>query len=278
MLRPSIIPETGNQFVVADWSAIEGRVNPWLSGNGEDKLKIFESGLDVYKTNASATFNVAYDAVDKDQRQVGKVQELACGFGGGIGAFAAMGRVYGLQMPEDEARKMVNAWRRANPWSVQFWNDLEEAYTRALRNKNEIFTAGRISYLFDGQHLWYSLPSGRVLCYPYARFEDDNITYAKASWKPAADAKEWPRARLWRGLACENVTQATAHDLLRSSLRCLDSEGFNVVLHVHDEIVLETDQPEEAKQRLEEIMTTPPEWAQGLPLQVEAGVMGRYGK
>jgi DNA polymerase len=249
-----------------------------LSGNGEDKLKIFESGLDVYKTNASATFNVAYDAVDKDQRQVGKVQELACGFGGGIGAFAAMGRVYGLQMPEDEARKMVNAWRRANPWSVQFWNDLEEAYTRALRNKNEIFTAGRISYLFDGQHLWYSLPSGRVLCYPYARFEDDNITYAKASWKPAADAKEWPRARLWRGLACENVTQATAHDLLRSSLRCLDSEGFNVVLHVHDEIVLETDQPEEAKQRLEEIMTTPPEWAQGLPLQVEAGVMGRYGK
>ena len=278
MLRPSIIPETGNQFVVADWSAIEGRVNPWLSGNGEDKLKIFESGLDVYKTNASATFNVAYDAVDKDQRQVGKVQELACGFGGGIGAFAAMGRVYGLQMPEDEARKMVNAWRRANPWSVQFWNDLEEAYTRALRNKNKIFTAGRISYLFDGQHLWYYLPSGRALCYPYARFEDDNITYAKASWKPAANAKEWPRARLWRGLACENVTQATAHDLLRSSLRCLDSEGFNVVLHVHDEIVLETDQPEEAKQRLEEIMTTPPEWAQGLPLQVEAGVMGRYGK
>jgi len=278
MLRPSIIPAPGHQFVVADWSAIEGRVNPWLSERGDNKLKQFKEGLDVYKVNASMTFRVGYADVDKDQRQVGKVQELACGFGGGIGAFAAMGRVYGVNLPESTARDMVNAWRRANPWAVPFWEDLEVAYTRALRNRGKVFTAGRINYLFDGQHLWYSLPSRRVLCYPFARFEDDNITYAKASWKPAADAKEWPRARLWRGLACENVTQATAHDLLRSSLRCLDSEGFNVVLHVHDEIVLETDQPEEAKQRLEEIMTTPPEWAQGLPLQVEAGVMGRYGK
>ena len=280
MLRPSIIPERGSSFVVADWSAIEGRVNPWLtdSAQGERKLKIFESGLDVYKTNASATFHISYDDISKDQRQIGKVQELACGFGGGVGAFAAMGRAYGLHLPEAEARRMVNAWRVANPWAVPFWEGLEVAYTRALRNKNRIFTAGRISYLFDGVHLWYSLPSGRVLCYPYARFEDDNITYAKASWKPAADAKEWPSARLWRGLACENVTQATAHDLLRASLRRLDDENFNVVLHVHDEIVVETNQPEETKKRLEEIMTTPPAWAKGLPLEVEVGVMGRYGK
>ena len=275
MLRPSIIPEKGKQFVVADWSAIEGRVNPWLSGRGDDKLQQFRDHLDPYIVNAASTFNVKYEQVVKDQRQVGKVQELACGFGGGVGAFAAMGRVYGLTLPEPEARKMVDAWRRANPWALPFWCDLELAYTRAMRNKNKVFEAGRVKYLFDGQHLWYALPSGRVLCYPNAKFDEDGqISYSKASWKPAADAKEWPRGRLWRGLACENVTQATAHDLLREALRRLD----DVVLHVHDEIVLESDRPEEAKEALERVMTTPPAWAEGLPLEVEATIMGRYGK
>jgi DNA polymerase len=275
MLRPALIPAKGSSLVVADWSAIEGRVNPWLSDRGDKKLQHFREGLDVYKVNAAKTFNVSYDDVNKEQRQIGKVQELACGFGGGIGAFAAMGRVYGVNLPEPQARKMVNGWRLANDWAPPFWRDLEVAYIRALRNKGKEFTAGKITYLADGKHLWYCLPSGRVLCYPFARFEDDGgITYAKASWKPAADAKEWPRARLWPGLACENVTQATAHDLLREALRRLDG----VVLHVHDEIVIETDQPEEAKARLEEVMTTPPFWAAGLPLDVEASVMERYGK
>ena len=275
MLRPALIPAEGKKLVVADWSAIEGRVNPWLSGRGDNtKLQQFRDGLDVYKVNAAETFRTTYDAVTKDQRQVGKVQELACGFGGGIGAFAAMGRVYGLTLPEDEARRMVNAWRRANEWAVPFWEELESAYTRAVRNPGKQFQAGRIVYLHDGTHLWYALPSGRVLCYPYAKFEDDAITYAKAAWKPAADAKEWPRARLWRGLACENVTQATAHDLLREALRRLD----DVVLHVHDEIVLETDRPEEALEELQTVMTTPPAWAAGLPLDAEASIMERYGK
>ena len=275
MLRPAMIPAKGHQFVVADWSSIEARVTPWLSNNGDDKLALFNSGQDVYKFNASKTFGCAIEDVTKDQRQVGKVQELACGFAGGIGAFAAMGRVYGINMPEDEARRMVNAWRIANKWSVPFWNDIELAYTRALSRQGEIFEAGKIKYLFRGQHLWYALPSGRVLCYPYAKFEDDgSITYAKASWKPAADAKEWPRARLWRGLACENVTQAVANDLLRYSLKHLN----NVVLHVHDEIVVETDEPEIAREAMVRVMTTPPDWAVGLPLAVEANIMGRYGK
>ena len=275
MLRPAMIPAKGHQFIVADWASIEARVTPWLSNNGQDKLELFKTGQDVYKFNASRTFGCAIEDVTKDQRQVGKVQELACGFAGGVGAFAAMGRVYGINMPEDEARRMVNAWRLANKWSVPFWNEIELAYTRALGRQGEIFSAGKIKYLFRGEHLWYALPSGRVLCYPYARFEDDgSITYAKASWKPAADAKEWPRARLWRGLACENVTQAVANDLLRYSLRNLN----NVVLHVHDEIVVESDEPEIAREAMVRVMTTPPEWAVDLPLAVEANIMGRYGK
>ena len=272
MLRPALIPAKGKHLVVADWAAIEARVNPWLSGKGDAKLALFASGEDVYKVNAAATFGVAVAAVTKDQRQIGKVQELACGFAGGVGAFAAMGRVYGITLPESDARRMVDGWRRANPWSVPYWQDLESAYTRAMRNKGKEFGAGRVTYMFDGQHLWYALPSGRVLCYPYARLESEGISYAKAAWKPAADATEWPRARLWKGLACENITQAVANDLLRHSLRQLD----DVVLHVHDEIVIETATPD--PDALRSIMCTPPDWAKGLPLDAEVSIMERYGK
>jgi DNA polymerase len=278
MLRPALLADPGNALVVADWSSIEARVNPWLSGRGEDKLAIFREGGDVYKVNASATFRVSVADVTSDQRQVGKVQELACGFAGGVGAFAAMGRIYGLLLPEPEAKRMVDGWRRANPWAMPFWESLERCYTAAMRHKGKEFTAGRITYLFDGVHLWYALPSGRILCYPYAKLEEDGVTYAKAAWKPAADAKEWPRARLWRGLACENVTQATANDILRYALRSLDAEGFEPVLHVHDEIVLETTNPEAAEQAMQRVMCTPPAWAAGLPLGIETHTMTRYGK
>lgn len=276
MLRPAVIPQGNKSLIIADWAAIEARVNPWLtnSASGDGKLDLFRTGADVYKANAVATFGGRVDDVTDAQRQVGKVQELACGFGGGVGAFAAMGRAYGVRLPEADARRMVDAWRRANPWAVRFWSDLERAYMSAMYHKGHEFTAGRITYLFDGQHLWYALPSGRILCYPYARLEDGNVTYAKASWKPAADAKEWPRARLWKGLACENCTQATANDLLRNALRQVD----DVVLHVHDEIVLEADDPDTASARLIAVMTTPPTWAAGLPLNVGVSVMTRYGK
>jgi DNA polymerase len=284
MLRPALIPAPGKSLVVADWAAIEARANPWLSNcaAGERKLDDFRRDLDAYIVNAAATFGRPYEEIlaeyeanqKSDMRQIGKVQELACGFGGSIGAFAAMGRAYSVHLPESEAKRMVDAWRRNNPWSVPYWQNLEEAYTRAMRNKGHEFSVGRVTYLFDGQHLWYALPSARVLCYPFAKLDADGVTYAKAAWKPAADAKEWPRARLWKGLACENITQATANDLLRYSLRQLD----DVVLTVHDEIVIETDRPEEMAARLKEVMCTPPEWAKGLPLDAEVAIMSVYGK
>jgi DNA polymerase len=290
MLRPALIPAAGKQFVVADWSAIEGRVNPWLAATpaGDTKLEAFRRGLDAYIVNAGATFGATYDAIlagyeaedaaATGQRQIGKVQELACGFGGGVGAFAAMGRVYGVNLPEHEAKRMVGAWRKANPWAPLFWSDLERAYMGAMRRKGQAVPAGRVSYLFDGAHLWYALPSGRILCYPHARLDSDGISYAKASWKPAADAKEWPRARLWPGLACENVTQAAAHDILRYALRELEREGEDVVLHVHDEIVCETNDPARTTELMKRVMTNPPAWAAGLPLGIGIKTMERYGK
>jgi DNA polymerase len=280
MLRPALVPASGHVFVVADWSAIEGRVNPWLadSAAGRAKLDVFRSRQDPYIVNAAATYNVAYDDVTDSQRQVGKVQELALGFGGGVGAFAAMGRGYGLFVPEQEAQRIVHAWRRANPWASSFWAALEFAYLSAMRQPMREFSAGRVTYLYDRQHLWYVLPSGRVLCYPFAKFDEEgNLTYAKAAWKPMADATEWPRARLWRGLACENVTQATAHDLLRHALREL---VWCTVLHVHDEIVLEVPEADAGRCLvwMTDVMTTPPQWAKRLPLAVGAKVMTRYGK
>jgi len=272
MLRPALIPAPGNVLVVADWSAIEGRVNPWLSNcpAGEAKLDVFRSGRDPYKVNAMATFGVAYEAVTGEQRQVGKVQELALGFLGGEGSFDTFGRVYGVRV--DNIPRVIRLWRATNPWAMQHGQDLEAAYTRAMRNKGREFAAGRVVYLFDGQHLWYSLPSGRVLCYPFAKLELDGVSYLKAAWKPAADATEWPRARLWRGLAVENITQATANDLLRVALRRIP----DVVLHCHDEVVVECADDRAAE--VERVMCEPPEWAAGLPLGAEVKIMTRYGK
>jgi len=279
MLRPALMPAAGNVLVVADWAAIEGRVNPWLSNcaAGEAKLNVFRSGLDPYKVNATSVFNATtYNNITAEQRQVGKVQELALGFLGGAGSFETFGRVYGVRMTKWEIARAINAWRVANPWAMKHGQDLEAAYTRALRHKGHECRAGRVCYLYDGQHLWYSLPSGRVLCYPFARLENDGVSYAKASWKPAADATEWPRARLWRGLAVENITQATANDILRHSLRQLE----DTVLHIHDEIVVECPERmgEATVARMREVMCTPPEWAAGLPLGVEIKVQTRYGK
>jgi DNA polymerase len=283
MLRPALIPAPGKQFVVADWSAVEARVTAWASADpqAEEVLDTFRAGKDIYIREAAGIYRVPYEEIaeeyeqtdQSDRRQIGKVAVLSLGFGGSIGAFSAMGRVYKVYMPESDARRIVDAWRRANSWAVRYWAKLEDAYTRALRNPGREFSAGRVTYLYDGQHLWYALPSGRILCYPFAKFEGDEITYIKAAWKPAADAKEWPRARLWKGLACENITQAIAHDLLRHSLRQLD----DVVLHVHDEIVLETADPD-APTTLKQVMCTPPDWAAGLPLNAGVKTMTRYGK
>jgi len=276
MLRPALIPAPGCVLVVADWSAIEGRVNPWLSNcpTGESKLDVFRSGLDPYKVNAVATFSVSYEAVTGEMRQVGKVQELALGFLGGEGSFDTFGKVYGVRV--ENVPRVIRLWRTANPWAMQHGQALEGAYTRAMRNVGREFSGGRVVYLYDGQHLWYSLPSGRVLCYPFAKLESDGVSYCKAAWKPAADATEWPRARLWRGLAVENVTQATANDLLRVALRRI----ADVVLHVHDEVVVECPEAEGERvaAEVERVMCEPPAWAVGLPLGAEVKIMKRYGK
>jgi DNA polymerase len=208
------------------------------------------------------------------------VQELALGYSGGAGAFSSMARIYGLHMPEHQIKRMINGWRVANPWMMPYGQDLERAYMSAMRHKGYEFSAGRVTYLFDGIHLWYILPSGRVLCYPFARIEDGSVTYLKAAFKPSADAVEWPRARLWQGIAQENIAQATANDLLRHSLRGLSLEGIQIIATVHDEIIVECKEEDAVRvsSRMVDIMCAPPSWCTELPLAVEINTMVRYAK
>lgn len=283
MLRPAIKAPKGCQIISLDWSGIEARMTPWISGeaSAEATLDIFRSGKDIYISTAAAMFSKKESEVTKADRMLGKVAVLACGFGGSVGAFASMGRIYGVTLPEAEARRMVDLWRRTNPWAVNFWRDLERAVFCAMRNPGYEFTAGKVTYLRQGNTLWYALPSGRVLCYPQVRFEQDgSITYAKAAWKPAADSKEWPRARMWVGTWAENSVQASANCLLRNALRQMDAEGMKIIGSVHDEIIVEcaTSEAEAVKARMEVIMTTPPAWATGLPLAVEGAIMERFSK
>lgn len=286
LLRPSIIPEEGKVFVVGDWSAIEGRILPWLTKDplAEAVLDVFRNDEDIY-LHTAASMRI-------DDRQIGKVATLALGYQGAVGAFNVMARAYGLTLPEAQVKVIVKKWRAANQWAVKFWAACEKAAVRAMRRAGEEIKVGRCSFIFVegllGGTLIGVLPDGTMLQYPQARLEyvetpfggKHQVSYAKASLTAKADATEWPRGVLYGGLIAENFTQGTAGALLRHLLRRLHADGHPVALHVHDEVVLEVFEylAERYTDRLQEQMEFVPEWAEGLPLKAEPQIMERYGK
>lgn len=306
LLRPALIPDEGNVFVVGDWSSIEARALPWLanSRSAEKKLDLFRAGKDVYITAAAEIYSLDEQdiiedlAIEEDcdvkkwaqsKRQVGKVAELALGYGGAAGAFNSMAKNYGVFLPDHEVKNIVDTWRYNNRWAVSFWDSLLNAAMLAVRNPDTEFHAGRVSYEY-----WPELMNGTLICrlpgdlviqYPDAKIEiletkfgpKATLTAMKANWKPAADQKKWPRIALWRGLLAENITQAFCARLLRDLVRTFDPE---IVAHVHDEVVLETSNyfAEQVRDDLKEIMNHVPPWAEGLPLSAEPEIMTRYGK
>ena len=297
MLRPALIPQPGNVFLVSDWSAIEGRVAPWLCDDvmGERKLDLYRNDEPVYEITAAATFRCAVEDVTKDQRQVGKVQELAFGFGGGKGAYMAMARNYGMSATDAEADRYKDAWRRVNPWAQKIWADIERASKLAVSNPTREYKVGRLTYvafegiLCGGTTLFCILPDDRLLTYPDARIEQVEtpwgemrpaLTALRAAFVPKATEKEWPRTNLWGGLLMENATQGTAASLLRYAVREAEFEGLQIVFHVHDELVVEAGERthQNIKDELHGIMNTAPAWAPGLPLKADVDVMTRYGK
>jgi DNA polymerase len=293
MLRPALIPAPGKVFMVSDWSAIEGRVAPWLCDTpaGNAKLDLYRNDAPVYEIAAAATFHVEPEEVTKDQRQVGKVQELSFQYQGGKGAFQAMARNYGLKATDAEAEKYKKAWRRNNPWAERIWADIEQAAAQAVKEPGYRFNAGRLSYfaveniLAGGTTLFCELPCGRLLTYPDARLEmvetqfgpRQQLTVLRAAFVPKADEKEWPRTSVYGGKLFNNAVQGTAASLMRNAVREAENAALAVVFHVHDELVVESDNDDDIG-LLYKVMNTVPEWADGLPLKADVDIMKRFGK
>jgi len=279
MLRPTIVAENGNVLVWADYSAVEARALPWLSGSAaaEPLLDIFRRNEDVYKHAATGIYGVPLDKVDKAQRQMGKIAVLALGYQGGKNAFRKMARAYGLKISDDTAEEIKVAWRLANPWARTFWRDLETAAIRAARHPGTVEEAGRIKYLMHGDMLYALLPCGRLIAYPEAEVvtvegkygPQPRLSALKASMHPKKGETAWPRVDLYGGLLAENATQGFCASLLRAAVRRLDEWEWPVVMHTHDEVLVEVheDEIDDAKRALQKAMLTN-EWPD-LPLAAE---------
>ncbi len=300
-IRGMLTAGDGNELVACDFSAIEARGLAWLAGQ-ESVLEIFRTHGKIYEHAAAGVYHVPLDEITKDQRQVGKVIILACGFGGSVGAFQSMARNYNVTVPDEEALEIVKAWRAANQKIVAYWYDLEAAVSAAM-TEGCMSSAGligrQVKFRKAGSFLWALLPSGRALCYPYPELrmvmtpwgeEKEQLTFMtvvdqtqKKKAKVLADPNSkgrWQRVSTYGGSLAENMTQAIARDLLADAMRAIEAEGIEVVFHVHDEAVAEVKQfrAQYALDRMVKIMSTTPAWAKGLPLAAEAWSGKRYRK
>lgn len=295
-LRGFLVAAPGHDLIACDFSAIEARVVAWLAGE-EKVLEIFRGHGKIYEHAAAGIYRKPIDAVMKDERQIGKVAVLALGYQGGVGAFQTMARGYGVKVTDDEAEAIKTAWREAHPKIVRYWYDLEDAAVNAVVNSGAKWFTGSVShpicFLKKGSFLWARLPSGRVLCYPYPEIREietpwgatkEALTYKTV---PSQDAKivpdptntsSWARVATYGGKLCENVTQAVARDLLAEAMLRLEAKGYPVVMHVHDEAVVEVPEGYGSVEEVEAIMAEPPAWAEGLPIAAEGWRGKRYRK
>ena len=300
-VRGMLVAAEGNELVACDFSAIEARAVAWLAGQ-ESVLEVFRTHGKIYEHDAASVFRVPMEEVTKAQRQIGKVVRLSMAYQGGLGAFQAMARTYDVHVPDEQADEIKKAWRAANQKIVRYWYGLEEAVLGAMRN-GSITSAGargrEVKFRKAGSFLWALLPSGRALCYPYPELrmvmtpwgeEKEQLTFMtvvdqtqkkKAKVLPDPNARgRWQRVSTYGGSLAENMTQAIARDLLADAMRAIEAEEFEIVLHVHDEVVTEVKQfrAQYALERMIAIMSTAPSYASGLPLAAEAWRGKRYRK
>lgn len=274
LIRTAFVPQENRKFIVADFSAIEARVIVWLAGE-KWRQDVFAEGKDIYCASASQMFGVPVEkhGVNGHLRQKGKIAELALGYGGSVGALKAMGALE-MGLPEDELPSLVSAWRQANPKIVQFWWAVDRAVMDAVTRKTTTKTHGIIFSARNGM-LFITLPSGRSLAYVKPkigenRFGGDCITY-----EGVGGTKKWERLESYGPKFVENIVQATSRDILcyaMKTLRCC-----SIVMHIHDELVIEADRRMSLQAVCDQMGRTPP-WANGLQLRADGYETDFYKK
>jgi DNA polymerase len=298
LIRPAFVAPEGYTMLWADWSAIEARVLPWLSGSegGEEILDIFRQNdldpalPDIYKQAAGRILGKPATEVTKAERQShGKIPTLALGFGGGKGALFAMARAYGASFTEEEAQEIVDGWRGTNKWAVQFWDRVWQAVLWCMENPGQPREAGRMTYVYDADYmrgtLFAVLPGGRPLIYPSLRWQEVERKDKKTGEVSSRVSLTVRRARARLPLSfldlVNNGVQGVAASLLRAVLVRLEDEPLlTTVLTTHDEVIclVRESDLEAAQAQLREIMLELPEWAAGLPVAAEVSENSWYSK
>ena len=303
-LRSFFVASEGKTLIVGDFSAIEGRGTAWVSGE-HWKVQAFvaadeKRGPGIYELTYAKAFGVPIESVKNPskERQIGKVMELLLGYQGGIGALRRGGGALVADESDDTLNDWKLLWRGAHKNVVRSWYGLQEAAINAVQNPGQVFSMAsvntRIDFKVAGSFLWCKLPSGRCLCYPYPKILEGKygpqLTYmtvpssedAKAGRVvyDEANSPKWARVSTYGGSLMENVVQAICRDLLVWCMLKLHGMGAQIVLHVHDEIVIEVDiaKAEKAREIMEDVMRTAPTWAEGFPLWATPAIMRRYGK
>ena len=277
LIRTVLIPKPNHRFIVADFSAIEARVLSWLAGE-QWRLDTFRNGGDIYCASASQMFRVPVEkhGVNGHLRQKGKISELACGYGGSVGALKNMGAVE-TGVPEDELQGLINDWRNANPHIVKLWTEVGNTAMKAIKEKT-IVSLGKLVFMYERGILFIRLPSGRRLSYIKPRigtnrFGGDSITYMGVG-----ASKKWERLETFGGKLVENIVQAIARDLLASAMMNVANAGYNIVFHVHDEIIAEAPDGQGSVDEMCMLMSINPDWADGIPLSADGYECEYYRK
>ena len=274
LIRTMLIPKKGCEFIVADFSAIEARVLAWLSGE-QWVLDAFRNGEDLYCATASQMFGVPVvkHGVNGELRQKGKISVLACGYGGSVGALVSMGAL-DMGLKEEELPDIISSWREANPHTVQFWYAVEKAAIDTVKDHSDR-TVGKIGFQFSANVLWIVLPSGRRLAYVKPQLQPNRFGRMALTFEGLGANNKWVRQETYSGKITENLTQATARDLLVEAMWRIEKAGLDIVGHVHDEVILEVPKGKYTVEDVCSIMNQNPEWADGLPLS-SAGYTGNY--
>jgi DNA polymerase len=260
----------GKHFIVADFSAIEARVIAWLAG-AQWRMDVFRGHGKIYEASASQMFRVPIESVTKgsELRQKGKIAELAGGYQGGVRALKSMGALE-MGVPETELQSIINRWRKANPNIVQLWNEVSEKAMEATATLEMVPFRFGMSFLHSKGSLIINLPSSRQLFFRNARISTNASGNSVLTYDGMNQTtKTWETVETYGGKLVENIVQAIALDCLAESMLSLDAAGYRIVMHVHDEVVIETDGSQGSLEDVITIMTRPLPWANGLPLKAD---------